>query len=335
MTTTRTHGAARSWQHAGSVAFVVTSNGGDAYSAMTRIAVASIRITNPGIAVEVHCDCETDLACRRAADPLIDEVDRWVPHATPEGAPTFRNRFIKTRLRQVVNGPLLFLDSDLLVREDIGHLFEIDADVAGAANHSGHTVALQIWEQDAAEIERMGWQVSPSLYINGGVLLYQDTPGARRLGAEWHRRWLEAFQRGGRYRDQPALNSALHSSQVRLARLPDRFNAQFTMNPAATRNAAIWHYYASVDGARATTGFEQLVKATRGGGALDKTAVEALVRQPHPWLRQGPLANWMAHSAVGRGRLRGWERAYLTCDIPRYITGLGGRIRERLAALGR
>ena len=39
---------------------------------------------------------------------------------------------MKTRLREIIEGPFLFLDSDTLIRGDLSPIFFLDTDIAGA-----------------------------------------------------------------------------------------------------------------------------------------------------------------------------------------------------------
>lgn len=90
------------------VIYVVSSAGRDFYSAMTRVSVASLRLTNPRVRIDLVCDPVSEPAMRAVGDPLLDEV---VVCDAPPGGAAFRNRFVKTRLRAAVDGPFLFLDS--------------------------------------------------------------------------------------------------------------------------------------------------------------------------------------------------------------------------------
>jgi glycosyltransferase involved in cell wall biosynthesis len=249
---------------------------------MTRIAVASLRVSNPGLHILVVCDRDSDDSMRHALDPLIGEVDEWMPVDTPSGAPVFRNRYIKTKLRTLLEGPFIFLDSDVFVRGDLSEIFTLDCDVAAARNHSRDTISEQIWDRDQATLDAMGWKVGSEIYVNGGVLFYNDTEDARRFAAEWHRRWIESSKSRDYCRDQPALNSALESCRPRFAILPDRFNAQVKANPAVAADAMIWHYYAATENSSLHR-FEELVRNTMGNGSIDIDAIREMIGWRYPW----------------------------------------------------
>lgn len=264
------------------VVFALTSNGNDLYSAMTRVAIASLRISNPSIRTVVVCDRESNEALRRHDAPLIAEVDEWVVVETPQGGPGFRSRSVKTRLRSLVVGKFLFLDCDVFVRGDLSEVFALDCDIAGAPNHSRELFADQVWEQDLAMLDEMGWEIGNDVYINSGVMLYGDTEVARALAEDWHRRWSESSTGRNYYRDQPALNSALHAVRPRLAILPDRFNAQIVAAPRVAVDATIWHYYSSAD-RRSTKPYDVLVQQLLQGVQLDLDEVAEMAKCRHPW----------------------------------------------------
>jgi len=287
------------------VVFALTSQGLDGFSAMTRLAVGSLRVSNHGLRITVACDQKTDAAMQRAHDPLIGEVDEWLAVQAPDGPPEFMNRHVKTRLRALIAGRFLFLDSDTIVRGDLGELLALDCDVAGARNHSRESLAEQIWEEDANALAALGWRIGDEIYINGGVLFYNDTEGARRFAGEWHRRWLQSASGGDYFRDQPALNAALADCAPRLAILPDRFNAQFVPSPEVAVDAVIWHYYSSV-GRAGMTACDVLTRSLLNGGRLNMEEVRQLVEAPHPWTREGiaDLGTQLADLRAENARLR-------------------------------
>lgn len=300
------------------VVFAIISQGNCIYTAMTRIAVASLRARNPSLHLVVACDHQTDIAIRRTGNPLIGEVDEWVVAYTPPGNAGFRNRFIKTSLRSLIEGPFLFLDSDIFVCGDLSGIFTLNADIAGARNRSSVKFNEQVAVQDFTMLVAMGWKLGTEVYVNAGVLYYNDTPGAYRFADEWHRRWMQSFARFEDHRDQPAMHFALHETQPRLAVLPDRFNAQFKFTPGVASGAAIWHYYASLNKPPHTP-FEQLANDLMHGFTLDKGEIAAMAASKHPWRRDTIIDDWCASIIIRRGHFNGWEAAWLRRETIRYI----------------
>jgi hypothetical protein len=280
------------------IAYAVASAGRDIYSAMTRISLASIRATNPSMQVWLCCDHDSEIAMRACADPLLEEVDQVIVCATPRGGQGFRSRFLRTRLRSMIDGPFLYLDSDILVRDDLSDIFTIRSDIAAAANRSKTTLAEQIWILDGQWLAAMGWRAREDVYVNAGVLFFQDTRPARALGEDWHKKWLASCKRGlsfgtqPGFRDQPALNSALAEIEADFHVLPRRFNAQFRAEPLSIPGACMWHYYQAKE---TNTAFEMLAIAVQKGEPLFGRRVKRIIRSPHPWRRDPPYL-------LGKGR---------------------------------
>lgn len=270
------------------IVFALTSSGRDFYSAMTRIAVAALRGSNLGSRLMLACDRRSHHQLRQAGDPLLEEVDDCLVADTAEGNAEFRNRFVKTSLRSILDGPFLFLDSDIFVRGSLDEVFSLDCDLAGARNHSREIFSEQIWDRDRATLDAMGWNIDSEVYLNGGVLYFNDTPAARQFAAEWHRRWLESSAGRDSCRDQPALNSALAACRPRLTVLPDGFNAQIVPSPEAAVDALVWHFYSSAV-RPASTGFDELVGNLLSGGTLSPDDIRQYALSRHPWNDAGMI----------------------------------------------
>jgi hypothetical protein len=304
--------------------FVLTAGGGDMYYQMTRLAVASLKITNPQVDALVICDDVTDSLLRRSKAELRAEVDEWISLSTPKGPNEFRNRFLKTSLRQILDGPFLFLDGDIVIRGDLMNIFRSRADVAGARNHSQPELALQIWDQDAQAISDMGWTFTGQTYLNGGVLFWNDSRGARRASEEWHRRWLASVERLGRFRDQPALNTAIGAAGASIEILADRYNAQFKTRPSAARDATVWHYYSSA-GAVPSTRPELLTHRMLAGESLFEADLIALSQAKHPWRATTCLDDLAAARVTERDSFSGWAGAVLERRLFRHLAQLTSR----------
>ena len=65
------------------VVYAVTSSGRDFFSAMTRVSMASLRLSNPFVAISAVCDAASLVALRRSRDPLLNEVDELLVCETP------------------------------------------------------------------------------------------------------------------------------------------------------------------------------------------------------------------------------------------------------------
>jgi hypothetical protein len=96
-----------------------------------------VRASNPQVKITVVGDSKTQKALEAVRHPLLKEVDEFQVVDVEADSPHFTNRFIKTSLRQCVEGPFLFLDADTLVRGDLTPIFQINSATASVAKHSG------------------------------------------------------------------------------------------------------------------------------------------------------------------------------------------------------
>lgn len=284
------------------IIYALTSENGDLYSQMTRLSVASVRISNPRARIELVADTLTFGQLREKADPLLAEVDDVMTVDVPGPNARYRSRYIKTSLRSRVTGPFLFLDADTIVRDSLEPIFQADADLAAAVNHSKDTFAEQLWDGDTQVLKDMQWAMGQNHYLNTGVLYFADTPNAHELGRRWHECWQASMTRLGRHVDQPAMNHALHGSCARLAILPHRYNAQILVAPNVAMDAAVWHYYGSSKRQPLTT-YEVLISRLGEGREVSLSEIRALVACRHPWRRNLWLDDLVARMLRNTSRL--------------------------------
>jgi hypothetical protein len=296
---------------------------------MARVSVASIRATNPHIAIIVACDGESYTAMKHSRDPLLEEVDDLIVCNTPAGDSLFRSRFVKTQLRRLVDGPFLFLDNDTFVRDDISEIFSLDADIACAPNNSKDSIEQQRWCGDDAILSRMGWRIRQDVYVNGGVIFYNNTPDAARIGDDWHQKWLRSYAIAKSYKDQPALNAAIFDIAPRLQILPHRFNAQFKVLPSTVSSAVLWHFYATRED-EPLTEVELLVGKLLKGAELRRSHIESIVRRSHPWRRDSWVDDFVARRVIKKGVFDQRDQLWFQGHRMRSVAGRAIRLMIRL-----
>jgi hypothetical protein len=131
---------------------------------------------------------------------------------------------------------------------------------------------------------------------------------------------MQYFAVCGDHRDQPALNSALYNTELRLTVLPDRFNAQFKITPGVAAGASLWHYYSSIQDVPHTR-YELLVNDLVRGAKLDKGKIAEMVESKHPWRSENSIDDLAAASLMRRGHFDGWGSAWLRREMQQYLFG--------------
>ncbi len=295
------------------IAYVVTSKSNDLHGDMALVSMMSARITNPGWRIVLICDRKTMDAATGCKHRMLEVCDEVVAVDTPEGDPTFVNRWIKSQAIRWVSDACLLLDTDTLIRRSLDDLPNLVEHVGAVPNYNTANTSEQIWEEDVEELRRMDWPVEFAFYANGGALFFKPTALVRHFFGMWHFFYLESVKSLRRHRDQPALNSALIASSVPLTKLPDSYNFQLRHIIKGWSEAAIWHYYSSV-GTEGTF-FEHIVhKAPELSndelGRLVKVAVSA----SHPFVAYDDVAIAIANYSGESGHLKQWQRKWLQTD---------------------
>ena len=306
------------------IVFSVTSRGRDVYSAMTRLAAASIRITNPDAFLTVAVDHETDSKIRERGDFLTNEVDGWLRVETPDGPPAFRNRMVKIRLNSYIKTSFLYLDSDILVRSWLHQIFTSKC-LGVTYNHSTENCEKQVWNVDRGVFAANGWPLPWEGYFNAGLLFFKGEKIERELAVLWEELFRRSVEKTKIYRDQPAFNRALAIIGCRKTILSKNFNHQFRVQWKGLSNAKIWHYYYS-SGKPPDTRWEEEVQSVVESQTVRIRRIRALVRASHPWRGSTIGSQFLLRGLESSGNFRSWQGRVLKGGWAR---GIGVSVKRR------
>jgi Glycosyl transferase family 8 len=279
------------------IAYVLTSNGKDIYADMNLISLRSLRYTNPNAKIFIVVDCETFQALETCHHHILQEADQIISVKTPAQPPSFRNRFIKTSLREHLSGNFLYLDADTVIRGDLTEIFNIKSSFAAAPNHSGSGDPAEMPYDEIENFKLLEWEL-PKYYVNGGVLFFADTPDTYKFCQLWHQKWLASVEKRGSFRDQPSLNSAIADSGVSFTWLPHRFNAQIDVRPIYAPDAVIWHLYSSNDKIAMKTIFDQYIDHLQTGKNVTTDQMKYLCKRQHPWPINNLIDWWFVNKLL-------------------------------------
>lgn len=178
------------------------------------------------------------------------------------------SRALKSSVRELIEGPFIFLDSDTWVCVNLAGAPLPRCDFAAAADVTGVWPAGEFPEWATEPFRRCGWSYGGGAYRNSGVMLWNDTPAARRLGARWKEMWKQGYAAGVK-NDQPSLNFALSHSRIDAEVLESRLNAMVTIEPYIARSAKVCHFFESLTGPRFTSVLDVVAARLRETGRID------------------------------------------------------------------
>lgn len=253
------------------VVYALVFGGDDLFYEMFLLSLCSLRHHDPHRAVEVVLDSDSYREIRRKDEALLEGVRLTEVGIPPGFDPLQRSRYIKTRLRDVVEGDFLYLDVDTVICGPLAGIDGFGAEIAAVSDENG-PVALTDPEKEkrcrAAGFD--GLKGKP--FFNGGVFLVRDTAQAHRFFDAWHRRWTESL-RNGIPQDQPALCQANLDCGSPIRELPGEWNCQVCTDVGAHYfpTATVLHYYATYG-----TFEDRIIREhiKNKGGTLDEVAAD-------------------------------------------------------------
>ncbi len=265
------------------VAYVLAGDSGDRYATMCYLSAVATRRSLPRARIVLVTDEETPARLRDHAPHLLGVVDEVRVEPAPLRGPRARSFYLKTRVRDLVAGDLVFLDADTLpVRPFAAPGGDWDVALVRDRNHHCPVrPGYPHWE--LPRLARMGWRAALSRYFNSGVVYYRDTAAARALSAEWQRLVRYAFARGDEW-DQLALNCALEAVPVRVRELPPSYNAMVTVSPVHARGARVYHFFAGSFTTLSGSLYQHLLDHFAARREVDWAAVDRCVALDHPWM---------------------------------------------------
>lgn len=225
--------------------YVLTCAPEATYIEQALMAVFSARHWNPDAHLVLIVDDKTDALLTGKRGEILNYISEKivVPFEDESLTPMFRSRWIKTQVRQLINGDFLFVDSDTICQRPLSDIDNFDCEV-GAVLESHLPVsefcdALHRSAQNANEI--IGVDIdAEKLYYSSGVLLVKDTRKTHKLYELWHRYWKEGNDIGLKI-DQPSLAKANRETGHIIQQIPDSYNCILFTRPPFVHGAHILH----------------------------------------------------------------------------------------------
>ena len=183
------------------IVYVLVSDEEDYYYEMVQLSLYSFRLYHPEDTVELAMDSNTFSRLKQKPNSILDDVVPHVINAPQDYTKFQRSRYIKTNLRNTIQGRFLFLDCDTLICGPLDAIDKIDEDVAFSFHNDGSVF------KNKSVMKKAGFPIpsgNPRINYNGGVFFVNDTPAAYSFFDKWFTLWKES-NINGENPDQPAL----------------------------------------------------------------------------------------------------------------------------------
>lgn len=230
------------------IVYVLTSSEKDCYLEQALLSIYSARMHNLDANIILVVDRETNHSLQGSRAVVKDYVSSIISENLPSDLSNMqKSRFLKTKLREIVTGDFLYIDTDTIITDSLSEIDNWNIEIGGVAD-CHLPIHEHLWKVDILKFARLiKWKIPQNdIYINGGVLYVKDTQMAHKLYNEWHNLWLKYSKKFKLYIDMPPLAKANENCGYPIKEIPDIYNCQVIENGLKyLYHAKIIHYFAS------------------------------------------------------------------------------------------
>ncbi len=230
------------------IVYAVVSNETDVYLEQVVLSVYSLRKHTPNAFIELVVDSKTEATIKGKREAMLHGINkRTVVEVPAKYNKVETSRYLKTSLRQTVEGDFLFIDSDTIVTDSLADADQLTGDIMMVLDYH---VPLQQRHNSKSVRRRMKktgveWNISMP-YYNSGIMYVKDNTVSQRLFQAWHEKWKSNVETVGLHFDQIPLAYANEVTQRPISELDGVWNCQIMNNGLPfLQRAKIIHYFMS------------------------------------------------------------------------------------------
>lgn len=223
--------------------YVLVSVEKDTYYEQFLISASSLRLRQPECKITVLTDDltqKTFFGAREAIFQLADEIVCKDFPANVSGKQ--RSRWLKTSMRNILDGDFLFIDCDTIICEALGEITKYEADLYAVMDGHAKLTDNYFSGDILRRAKVMGYHAGfLDVHYNSGIMWIRDTQKNREFFELWHRLWKETCAEGYEI-DQLSFNEANWRSGGHIQELDGVWNCQLELGVKYLAAAKIIHY---------------------------------------------------------------------------------------------
>ena len=226
------------------VLYVLVSSESDYYYEQALLSVLSLKNVMPTSQISMLVDDVTDKNLVGNRSKIKEYIDEYkVVDLDESMSPMIRSRFLKTSMRNLIDGDFLYVDVDTVWAEPYDETDFTD-DIMGVPDAHCELGEHPCKELILDTLDKLNYNTNVLWYINGGVMFIRDNSYTRGFFARWHDFWLETCKKDV-FIDQPSLNQVNYACNLAIKLLPDSYNSQIGRSIGKLAKARIIHYFSS------------------------------------------------------------------------------------------
>lgn len=210
------------------IVYVLVSSDDDLYLEQAFLSVYSLKMYSPDTSVELIVDKVTDNTLINGRSSFLQYFSNKIVVDVPdEYKGTSSSRWLKTNLRNIVDGDYLYVDTDTIIVDNLEAVDALNGDICAVLDLHGPHLSKSARKDHLRWSIRDGWTFSDTFpYYNSGVMLVKDTSISRHFYEEWHQRWLHAEKKYNFLLDQSSLAATNEAQGMLIHEMPGIWNCQ-------------------------------------------------------------------------------------------------------------
>lgn len=224
--------------------YVLTCKQDNTYLEQTHISLYSARYHNPDAHIVLIVDRPTDALFVGHRADILQYVSEKIVADVPSDFNTMQtSRWLKTSVRNMIDGDFLFIDSDTIVAKPLDETDSFTCQIGGVLDC--HRPVSQFKEQEVVNLiqnaAKCGWDYTQvEDYFSSGVLYVKDTKDTRHFYDIWHKNYLYTSKCGINI-DQISFERTKQELPI-VNYIPDTWNTIMFIRPTFITDAYIIHF---------------------------------------------------------------------------------------------
>lgn len=225
--------------------YVLTCAPEATYIEQALISIWSARYHNPDAHIVLLVDDKTNKLLIGKRAEVLEYVSEKVvvPFEDTDATMMYRSRWIKTQVRQLVKGDLLFIDCDTVVAQSLADADNLDCEI-GAVLDSHRPISAfhpSVRTNVVKFAAACNWDFrGVEKYYSSGVLYIKDTENTRKFYQLWHKNYLHSSNCGVNI-DQISMEKASQEIPI-VSDIADTWNTIMFIRPKFIEQAKIIHF---------------------------------------------------------------------------------------------
>lgn len=224
--------------------YVLTCNPESTYIEQALISIYSARYWNQDSYIVLIVDNKTNELLVEKRGEILDYIsEKIVIFFDDERSMHYRSRWLKTKVRELIEGDFLFIDCDTICCKSLSNIDFVEEHMV-AVPESNLLISdfnKSMLDQVSKYAKIVGWNIDyEEIYYSSGVIFAKDTELVHRFYNIWHNKWIELLEQGINI-DQPTFAYANIMCDHIIKLMPNSYNAILFTENSELRDAHILH----------------------------------------------------------------------------------------------